>query len=331
MRVAIYYHHDLDGLISASMVGKTFTDNNYTKMSFSFHPINYDIKNWVEEDLKKKAIFNNKEPDSIVVVDYLYHPQASLWYDHHELKEGVILPEKINGRFCPSDPSCAHTIFMDNNREEYKDEDLVRKIVEETNMIDSAQYPNIEYVYEPNTWGGKFRLAMMEQCNDEFVNELIRTFIYDKTAFYRLADGNLPWSVEWRYRKTQSRLREGWEDFKKVAKFQDTVVSYTEPPYVKSDRFFSYRLFPDAKYACYIKDWTYRNGGCQVSVAVNPFISKYPHPNIKEICAKFGGGGHADVGGIPIQSLEQAQQIQKEVVIMLQEWEKTPHTNTESA
>ncbi len=307
-KIKVYYHEDLDGIMSSILYSKLLLDNDYSKVRFDYEGVNYDGSNWQDLNLK------SKEQDQIVVVDYLYNPTCNLWFDHHPTGWGKIVPTEFLGNFDPTGRSCCEVIFNTPSREKFKDEELIQKIVSEVNMIDYALYPSIDTVYNPKTFGPKFRMADMESSDEAYRTELIKMFSQDRSLFYKLLDGYLPWSVEWRFNRTQVKLEEGYKAFVTVAKEEEGVVFFETVKYHKFDRYFPFRWKPSSKYTTYIRDMTWIGKGYHVAVSQNPWnIQKKSH-SIKTICESYGGGGHEGVGGIHVNdSIEKAREIMLEV------------------
>ena len=69
----------------------------------------------------------------------------------------------------------------------------------------------------------------------------------------------------------------------------------------RSPGFLGYQLFPNCAYAV---SATRSTEGIKISVGVNPW-SKHPRTHdIGELCARYGGGGHAVVGGVTLAPSE---------------------------
>jgi len=310
-KIKIYYHEDLDGIFSSILYSKLLLDNDYRKIKFEYKGVNYDNSDWQDRDLREKDT-------QIVIVDYPYNSSSNLWFDHHPSGWGKIVPTEFVGNFEDKAPSCCQVIYNTPSREKFRDEELIQKIVKEVNMIDYALYPDIDTVYNPKTFGPKFRLAEMEDADENYRQEIIKMFSNDRTLLYRLLDGYLPWSVEWRYSKIQNKLEEGYREFVKVAKLEDDIVTFEIPKYHKFDRYFPFRWKPESIYTAYIRDMSYFGKGWHVAISQNPWNQEKRRHNIKEICEKYGGGGHEGVGGIHIdQSMDRARQVLSEVKEML--------------
>ena len=69
----------------------------------------------------------------------------------------------------------------------------------------------------------------------------------------------------------------------------------------RSPGFLGYLLFPTCLYAI---SATRTPTSIKISVGVNPWTSKQRRHDIGELCARYGGGGHAVVGGITLRADE---------------------------
>lgn len=310
----IYYHNDLDGVMSAVLFAKLIREKA-PKAIFHYSSVNYGNKNFEQTSLIDK--YNS----TVIVVDFSYHPQAAVWFDHHlankakaeELKsKGTIVP----GKFDETAPSCANVIFNSEGRDKFIDEDLIKKVVDEVDMIDSASYPSIDDVYGDKSFGPKLRWAFQESYGetDTFTKELCQLYVEDRTALYTLVDNKLPDIAQWRYLKAIRAVEEAYKEFVKFVKQEETVVYYTVPKYLMCDRYFAFRYNIKCDYTVYILQMS---TGYQVSVSKNPWRTKeemLSQINVANVCGTYGGGGHIDVGGVPCTSLEDAIRIQREIM-----------------
>src|SRR5713226_3832465 len=71
---SLYFHSPcFDGVVS-SVVAGDFLETNEGWSFERFCPVNYDFRaNWLSAELHTPC----------AVVDFLYHPQATFWADHH--------------------------------------------------------------------------------------------------------------------------------------------------------------------------------------------------------------------------------------------------------
>jgi hypothetical protein len=98
----------------------------------------------------------------------------------------------------------------------------------------------------------------------------------------------------------------------------DTIVfDRTGEPGARSPGFLGYLLFPACLYAV---SATRTKQTIKLSVGVNPWTAKPRRHDIGELCARYGGGGHAVVGGVTLRGdeLERAKQTLAAIVTELE-------------
>jgi hypothetical protein len=105
----VYFHSPcFDGIASAVLTADFLRTREGAKR-IRFEPVNYDLRNlWLLEPLRSHA----------AVVDFLYHPQARFWADHHATT--FLTPEAmahfeahkgIHLVYDPQAPSCASLLW----------------------------------------------------------------------------------------------------------------------------------------------------------------------------------------------------------------------------
>src|SRR5438045_2123253 len=78
----LYFHYPcFDGLVSAVLAWEYLEVQKEWRIQ-EFSPANYKLRGrWLEDKLKKPC----------AIVDFLYHPRADFWADHHQTS--MIAPE----------------------------------------------------------------------------------------------------------------------------------------------------------------------------------------------------------------------------------------------
>src|SRR5438105_4904868 len=111
MRKATLYFHSscFDGLVSAALAW-AFIENREALNIDQVLPVDYSVRDtWVSTQLSRPS----------VIVDFLYHPQAFFWADHHltsfltpQVKQNILSRER-DGYLWYDDlaPSCAAVIW----------------------------------------------------------------------------------------------------------------------------------------------------------------------------------------------------------------------------
>lgn len=82
MKFDIYFHNDFDGRAAAAVM-LDFLRRRGDDIAH-FAPVNYELKEqWRRADFfERHKLFKGKRYPAIVV-DFLYHPKAVFWFDHH--------------------------------------------------------------------------------------------------------------------------------------------------------------------------------------------------------------------------------------------------------
>jgi hypothetical protein len=100
----------------------------------------------------------------------------------------------------------------------------------------------------------------------------------------------------------EERLRE-LETVKKLGVWHGNVIVFDRFADVgaRSPGFLGYLLFPTCLYAV---SATRTTDSIKISVGVNPWTKDKRRHDIGELCARYGGGGHAVVGGVTLRAEE---------------------------
>ncbi len=311
----IYYHMDMDGIGSAVMLALYLNKKHEHSIDeFVFIPVDFDIdKNWHQ--------FNVKQPSAIL--DFLYHPNALVYFDHHQhpfvteqFKKDYYSREgntwiKLDKHASSVVDLLFHELdefFQVAYPGRYEDlEDFVRQI----DRIDTGQYEIASSWSTSETYCDKINLILNNRRTANFCNELIHDLLRNNPGklFKRKRYRVLLEEAQQLLEEERVKIREALVRDNGVVLY-DTVAPTRIPFY----RFIPYEFFPDTHFvvAIYTKESSY-----EVSVGKNPFQPPPFFKNIGEICQRFGGGGHEYVGGITVPSYRSAREIAQKVIPLL--------------
>jgi hypothetical protein len=89
------------------------------------------------------------------------------------------------------------------------------------------------------------------------------------------------------------------EEIRRIGVWQGDVVVFDrfDDPGARSPGFLGYLLYPSCVYAV---SGTQHGQNIKISVGVNPWSKLRRRHDIGALCARFGGGGHAAVGGVTL-------------------------------
>lgn len=132
----LYFHAPcFDGIVSAVRM-HDFLSRQERRDAMALHPVNYHLnETWAADSLEKPA----------AVVDFLYHPGAQIWFDHHRtsfepahLAKDYLRRRDLLGIFDSTYSSCSLLIWEHMKRFGV-DGDHAEK-VQAADRIDSARY-----------------------------------------------------------------------------------------------------------------------------------------------------------------------------------------------
>jgi len=153
MKYDVYHHNDFDGRASAAVM-LAFLRSRGDDIEH-FVPVNYYLlSQWLSEDFFKKHKLFKGQRNPAIVVDFLYHPKAAWWFEHHPTT--FKKPEWAK-RFradqqhhlAPQYPSCTHLVY-DALRKNFgwKPPRHIKELVKWLDVIDGAQYRSARQTIE---------------------------------------------------------------------------------------------------------------------------------------------------------------------------------------
>ena len=282
----IYFHRAcFDGVASAAIAASLF-EITRGERAFDFEPVDYSVRGeWAQKTLSKGSC----------IVDFLYHPQADSWWDHHpttfvppEHRESY---ERRRSPFVvwdPHAPSCAGLILR-NLREYGRVPAHLEDLAHWADKLDAAQYESPE--------DAVLRLSPARLIALSFVVE--DTQVYYDFIIRSLIRGNVENVVNTplghRYcDEARRRYNLGLELFRGHSSFDGMIVLYdvtVDDEIV--DRMMPYYLFPQADYSLGI----IRSSGQRAKLTCNASPWRRPDgPHLGQLFSHYGGGGHRDVG-----------------------------------
>ncbi len=306
--LTIYFHKDFDGLVAAALFLRI---NELSQLigadSVTLKSVDYDIKeNWLKTNLQKPN----------VVIDFLYHPKADWWFDHHV---STFLNSRHKEQYSNSDkqfwdasyPSCAALIKTNLQQqcslfmgvEEYNIVvNRFREWIHWSNIIDNANYNDPAQVVELKSPSLQINATLSYEIEETYLQHLIfAAKLYQPDEVVHTA------YVKDKVQKILSLQEDYLSIFKNHYKIIPKKTVYFD--YVKKEipfqRYFTYYFEPDAFYSIGLYN---RNGKFAISVGKNPWL-EFTSKNIGEICKRFGGGGRINVGSIIVDEYSKAVEI----------------------
>ncbi len=285
----LFHGSCFDGIASAAYLLSFF--RTVHERVECLEPVYYSVRgDWLDSSL----------PRVTYIVDFLFHPEAQGWWDHHSTafltdESKTLYETSSNPKWVwnPSSLSCA-IVIRDNLRTETGyDGSHLADLVRWATVIDSAQYENPEQAVlarEPalaiaSTLPGAtpgFQRDLVYALRDEPVDRVVRR-----------AD------VRERYNRYRDLELKGRERLAEVARIRDGIVLFdVDVNGVIVNRYAPFLLFPDASFSLGVSRGKQRVG---LLVMRNPW-KDVPHPDLGELCSHLGGGGHRRVGAIVFEA-----------------------------
>jgi hypothetical protein len=294
----LHFHQDYDGMVAAAMV--------YANLTYlpTLHAAQYSTDlHWLSRDLG----------DSPAIVDFLFHPSAKLWIDHHHT---TFLEDRHAAEFVPDDlhvldqtaPSCPDII---QRLPWFEVTEHWREYVRWSNIIDAARYGSPA---EAN-----------DVSNPHLMLSRLIAEISDQSLLVQLVDAITTRSVEevLRIKDVQSindslvrrevELREVL--LKTVRIVGDVAILNQSSHRTPYRRYIAYERYPEVHYGIGI----YRNdSGFVVSVGENPW-NRSSNVDLGALCKEFGGGGRKSTAGVPVTSAKKGVDIAEVITQRLNE------------
>ncbi len=321
---AVLYFHSpcFDGIVSAA-IASDFLEGQCRWSFERYCAVDYSQRaSWLSRSLEKRS----------AVVDFIYHPQAAFWADHHSTtflnaeveadfyrrREGHAL--FYDGRF----GSCANLLWQTLNDEfDYRNE-AYSDMVEWADRIDSARYSSVSEAVLGDAPALRIRASLGIDKEPEFSEGLIkalRSKTLDEAA-------SLPQVVD-RAKHVRSQIEAGlarlrnsiWVDDHGIAVFD------VDSSGVAISRYAPYVFFPDARYSAGI---VRSNGGAKITAMRNPWRD-FSSVQLGRIFERFGGGGHERVGSVLVPNTADARTTLDKIVDEMRSEDAAPQLRENTA
>jgi hypothetical protein len=287
----IIFHPDIDGIISAALYLKYKLKK---PINYRLHPVLSSYRN--EKFTKIINDLNLSENDKLFIFDFERHKRADLWADHHfdkELKSQPLFTSNI--LYNTLARSTAQLIF--NYLQNYipvNDLPKINKIIKETNMIDSALYPNIDFIFT-STIPIMILRSYVDNIypNDMTFNRIVETLVFtDFDISQTLSILDIDESCVNKQRENVMKAKQFMEVYNKISLIRQRRMAQF-PRYAENF------IRPDIKYNVRISPAD--NKKWQLQLAYNKFHKEKNEISIGKFIAgldyMLSGGGRNDVGG----------------------------------
>lgn len=297
----LYFHAPCFDGIASAVLAVDFLTTVWSWDRIELRPINYgDRDRWL----------STKLGEGTAVVDYLYHPEAEFWADHHA---SSFLNANVRSHFeagrarswiyDSTEPSCAGLLRRElRNRFDYFNP-RYEELVDWADKIDSARYEDINEAVDPSA-----PALMLNSTLELEPYETYCRFLIDALKQSPIADILALPAVQRRLKRANRLRLSGRDRFKGNAYLEDGIVLFNvDATGVTVNRYLPFYYWPNARFSAGI---IRRGKEVKITAMQNPWHDASPI-SVGEICQRFNGGGHRRVGSILVsnRSSSEAREI----------------------
>jgi hypothetical protein len=307
-RELIYHAQCFDGAVSCVLAWDYF-DAIEPVDSTTLHPVGYEVRDsWLTDTL----------PTGAIVVDFLFHPDAAFWADHHgtTFLNGESLATFETARredwlYDPHAKSCAGLLYHFFDRERAHRNPAFEEAVEWAERLDSAEYDSVEEAVIPRQPAPAISLSFAARDDPEYSMHLVRRLRDTAGDFRAVASEPLVRSA---IDEAMRRVEMGIVALRRGIRENDSdVVTFdVEEGNALIPRYAPYLVNPEARYSAGI---VRRAAEAKITTMGNPW-RPFEGVNLGRLCARYGGGGHERVGSILLRdgSIERAGALLQGIV-----------------
>ena len=303
---------DFDGLVCGALVTKLETVDSYL---------------FVEPKFMQDGRVEVRRGD--IITNLPYHPNCSLWFDHHITNTtpdfpNPIMPGKGGFRLAPSAARVVFEYYTEtatpsdpevNSRVAYLNSERMTYLLEETDRIDAGKLER-EDVLNPQ---GYVLISMTtdgKRAEDEPYWLKVIALLREASLAEMMRDTEVA--------KRCQQVLDDQEKLKAILLERTTLqgnVIYCDLRGIheipEGNRFLIFTLFPQGNIQVKVADDSQRENTTAISVGYNIF-NPTSNVNVGDLLKKYGGGGHKVVGSSRVPN-EKAEQTIRAVVAAVKE------------
>jgi hypothetical protein len=295
--LTVYLHFPcFDGVVSAVLACE-YLERKHGWKTGQIVPVNYsERESWAARPLAKPA----------AVVDFLYHPEADFWADHHQtafltpaLEEHARQRGFASLLYDASAFSCAEVIW----RKSYRSlrQPRFREMVEWARRIDGARYGSVEEAVLGDAPALRINFSFLRDSSAEYCR-----FLVESLRSKSLAEVAASRHVADCYQSVRKAIQSGLRLFRKASRLEkDGIVVFHVEDTGKAllSRYAPYLDYPKARYSVGILDTGH---GAKITAMRNPW-RRFKSVPLGQIFSQYGGGGHQRVASVLIKDAQEAE------------------------
>lgn len=288
-RGALHLHYPcFDGVVSAA-IAWDFLETSTGWALDAIRPVNYDVRDrWLETQM----------PPHSAVVDFLYHPDAAFWADHHGTTfltddSRRHYEEHRDGRYLLYDgtgTSCAKLLWQ-HVGERVSDPQRYGEMARWADKTDSAAYESVDEAIFGSAPALEIARSLALGEGQDYCELLLRHMRVDS-----LDDiAQLP-EVRSRALAVRRRTELGMSAVQAAIADRNGIVvaDVTQIGEAMINRYSPYVFHPEARYSVML---VRGDGDAKITAMRNPWLD-FESVQLGELFRTFGGGGHQRVGSV---------------------------------
>jgi len=316
MKVKILFHDScFDGAASAAVFTRFYRERVDPKAEFVYQGLAHKSNGPLSP-----ALFDGDE-NAIVDFRYSVDPKLTWWFDHHVSafpnpgEEAHFRADASGHKFHdPEAKSCTRFLCRIAREKFGFDDRPLEELVHWAEIIDGALFPDARTAVRLEEPALKLMLVIEANPGPGFIPQLIGDLQHRSLSEIIASD-----YVATRLTPLYQRHLEVVELVRGRATLEGGVVFYDVADHDVGglNKFISYDLFPDARYAVTVSR---HPGRAKISVGSNPWARQKRTHDLARLCERYGGGGHPVVGAVsfPSEEVERARSTAREIVSALQ-------------
>jgi hypothetical protein len=288
--LSLYFHDDFDGIASAVVAARFL--RRHCRSIARFRPVDYELKDtWVSTEFR----------GPFAVADFLHHPDAEYWWDHHAT---TFSSDQVRAKYRnhpperfwdPTATSCArmmHEIFAAHGPVDRK----VSHLVGWADRIDSARYESPNQAFLAREPALRINLSLLARPEGSYRVWLVQQLL--RKSLKQVASLAI---VRRAYEEARERQEDLLKRFRRSVRLQNgtAVFEITLKPADIFNRYLPYVVIPKATFSIGVLRSPTE---IRLTSMVNPWTigPAYNGPHLGNLFSRFGGGGHQRVAGLTL-------------------------------
>lgn len=321
-RCATLYFHSpcFDGIVSA-VLALDFLEVSQSWAFKDLCPVDYARRDsWLFE----------KHDQPFAVVDFLFHPDAEFWTDHHQTSflsaslkynfEGEKNPYHI---YSSRSGSCAMLLWRVLRQRFKHRNSRYAELVRWADKIDAARYTSVEEAISGSHPALNINRTLAINKDPDYSVRLVKQLRVE--SLERVAC--LPDVLE-KSNEAQMMIKAGLDQVSRTVHITDGNIAVFEADSSDAliNRYAPYYFFPNARYSV---GMVRSPGSIKITAMRNPW-RQFSSVYLGRVFERFGGGGHRRVGAVMLWG-SQARNAEQIVNRLLHEIRKGDSSNKKSA